>query len=93
MAYASRLHFPLTVFLMVFVSLSFLTVTAWATFSKKNDPQILEVFINPDLTEVLILRKHFPANPEVSLGEQGLLNVTFHSKTEIRADLPEGPVK
>ena len=74
--------------LLIGVSLVFLASSAWATFLKK-DPQILEVFVSPDQREVLILGKHFPKNPQVSLGDQGLLLVQSGSTdTEIRADLP-----
>ena len=47
--------------------------------------------MSPNLTEVLILGKHFPKNPDVSLGDQGLLSVQPGSTdTEIRAALPMG---
>ena len=44
MAYSSHLHTRFTLFLVVLTSLSFLALSAWGTFLKKNEPQILEVF-------------------------------------------------
>ena len=76
--------------LLMVASVLILVSIAWGSF-KKKDPQILEVFVISNQTEVLILGKNFPKNPQVSLGDQGLLNVHPGSMdTEIRADLPPG---
>ena len=76
--------------LVVVTSLFFLSSGAWGTFSSKKQPEIIEVFVNSDQTEVVILGQNFPKDPEVSLGEQGLLVVLNDSKTEIRTALPPG---
>ena len=88
MCRSSFLKFCIAFVMVSFFSFIFLTVGAWGTFSSKKDPQIFEVFVNPEQTEVVIIGKNFPKDPEVSLGEQGLLVVINDSKTEIRAKLP-----
>ena len=76
--------------MVVVTSLFFLSPGAWGTFSSKKQPAIIEVLVSPDQSVVEILGKNFPKDPEVSLGDQGLLTVISDSKTEIRAVMPAG---
>jgi Collagen triple helix repeat (20 copies) len=73
-------------------SLLVLICFCWWTpaVAAKNNPIITEAFADVSAGEVEINGTNFGTNPDVELGEFGLLNITLATDSKIIADLPVG---